>query len=185
MLFIFAFLCRRYWVEKSLNTFGFKNIKLSMLEVWIDSEIQIYNNNNNQMKYRSWRMWLGCICPTRTHISYFYVWFGQPNKLAKKNKCINLTFTSFSTYEKYSCAYCCSNALKPICFWTATCMWKIIKIINISRSVFDRRVWYISPTRPLEILYWINSRASCPIIYLIHPKRPEWFLFLSINIIFY
>ena len=31
-----------------------------MLEVWIDSEIQIYNNNNNQTKYyRSWRMWLG------------------------------------------------------------------------------------------------------------------------------
>ena len=45
LLFIFAFLSSRgYWVEKSINTFGFKNINLSMLEVWIDSEIQIYNN---------------------------------------------------------------------------------------------------------------------------------------------
>ena len=61
MLFIFAFLSSRdYWVEKSLNTFGFKNINLSMHEVWIDSEIQIYSNNNNQTKYyRSWRVWLG------------------------------------------------------------------------------------------------------------------------------
>ena len=65
MLFIFAFLSSRgYWVEKSINTFGFKNINLSMLEVWIDSEIQIYNNNNNQTKYyRSWRMWLGATPP--------------------------------------------------------------------------------------------------------------------------
>ena len=65
LLFIFAFLFSRgYWVEKSLNAFGFKNINLSMLEIWIDSDIQIYNNNNNQMKYyRSWRMWLGGVVP--------------------------------------------------------------------------------------------------------------------------
>ena len=51
LLFIFAFLSSRgYWVEKSLNTFGFKNINLSMLKIWIGSEIQIYNNNNNQTK---------------------------------------------------------------------------------------------------------------------------------------
>ena len=61
LLFIFTFLSSRgYWVEKSLNTFVFKNINLSMLEVWIDSEIQIHNNNNNQTNYyRSWRMWFG------------------------------------------------------------------------------------------------------------------------------
>ena len=59
LLFIFAFLSSRgYWVEKSLNIFRFKNINLSMLEVWINSEIQIYNNNQTKY-YRSWRMWLG------------------------------------------------------------------------------------------------------------------------------
>ena len=60
LLFIFTFLSSRdYWVEKSLNTFGFKNMNLSMLEVWIDSEIQIYHKNKNETKYyRSSKMWL-------------------------------------------------------------------------------------------------------------------------------